>query len=240
MILCECGHRFEAVGETGICLACGRAYRLITASDECKVSASEDGVLTGQKGNVVALVRQVGDSGRDILAELVSANRIAISITAPPRHNEENVREVARILRERLNRDGGNWKEPEICAPSHPREEAGVDFILRDGASCLEGQVVRAPFRWREVALGETVKESQSLSGLADQLMNAIANKTRRIPPKQRASIFLVIDAIETPAYVWPEVVEHFRRSYGGWASSLGFAGIWVVGPTFDLTHKLV
>lgn len=193
------------------------------------------------KGDPVA-VRMTGDSGRDISADVQLDGDVESSIRARPRPNETNVPEVARIFREHLNKSVTTWQDPQISANASAKEERGVDFVLRTNDSSIDCQVVRPALKsisfWVKIARGETVQTNQDFSEAAEELKNAIAQK-EKIPPRDRPSITLVIDSIETPGLVLQGILSEFSRSCGGWASSLGFAAIWVVGPTAELTIKL-
>jgi len=240
MIVCECGCRFNGVGSRVTCPTCGIEYRAIAVADVCNIAISAHIVVVKRDGDRDVGVRMTGDSGRDISADLQPSGQIASSISARPRPNEQNVPEVARIFREHLNCAGATWKEPEICARVSAKQENGIDFILRDGASSLYCQVVRPPCEktslWSQIARGRTVQTTQDPAEAAEELRKAIEKKSKLAA---RDSITLVIDSIETPALALKDVLREFRRSCGDWARSLGFEGIWVVGPTSDLTTRL-
>lgn len=185
---------------------------------------------------------QRGDSGRRILHAVRSGEVVESSIEARPREGEKNVPEVARILREHLNRAGAEWHEPEICANPPSRDERGVDFILRHNTSRMECQVTRLGCKdhklWHRIACGETVEITGPPAAWADEVKDAIARKARNTSPKDRESLTLVIDSIETPAFLMG-VPSEFQRIHGSWAEQLGFHAIWLVGPASSLTAQL-
>lgn len=184
---------------------------------------------------------QRGDSGRRVLHAVRSREVVESSIEARRREGEKNVPEVARILRERLNSAGAKWQEPEICANQRSRNERGVDFILRH-TSRMECQVVRLGCKdhklWHRIARGETVEITGSPAVWADEVRDAIALKAGKTSPNDRESITLVIDSIETPAFLMG-VPSEFQRIHGSWAKQLRFHAIWLVGPASSLTVQL-
>ena len=115
--------------------------------------------------------------------------------------------------------------------------------MLRDGASRLDCQVVRPPCEgdrlWSTIARGAAVHTRHASAAAAEEIKKAIMLKEKKIPPAQRGSITLVIDSIETPAFLLGHVPDEFLRIHGGWARSLRFAAIWLVGPTSSLAVQL-
>jgi hypothetical protein len=204
-----------------------------------------DATVAKHQGRKVVGTRTSGDSGREISADTQSGGATVSSIRARPRTNETNVPEVARILREHLNSTGCTWQDPEICSNLPSREERGVDFILRDSTSrIMDCQVVRPSWEgnrlWRRITRGETVELNHDSDVAIEEIKRAIGHKERKIPPAQRGSITLVIDSIETPAFLLADAPSRFLGIYGDWAKSLGFAAIWLVGPSMDRTRLAV
>jgi hypothetical protein len=242
-VVCECGQRFERTGPKDVCPTCGIEHRSITVTDSLVVSLSENVVIVRRHEDNAVGVRMAGDLGRDISADLQPGGETESSIRAHPRTNEQNVPEVARIFQQHLNNEGAAWLDPEICANVSAKEERGVDFILREGDRSMECQVVRPGYQnfklWPRIAGGDTVQMKQVSAEAAEDLKKAIERKERKIPPRDRSCITLVIDVIETPALVLGSVPDEFRRLYGAWAKSLKFGAIWIVGPTSQLTFKL-
>ena len=62
-------------------------------------------------------------------------------------------------------------------------------------------------------------------------MSDAISKKTKRIPPRQRMAITLVLDATETPWQAFFHVVEVFKANHLSKVQQLGFSAIWVVAP---------
>lgn len=84
--------------------------------------------LTGTQlnnGDAVA-VRMTGDSGREISADIQPDGGIQSSIRAQPRPNETNVPEVARIFRERRNKEGATFGRNRRYALERPRRKSAA------------------------------------------------------------------------------------------------------------------
>jgi hypothetical protein len=73
----------------------------------------------------------------------------------------------------------------------------------------------------------------------AAAIWGAITKKSTRIPPRQRAQLVLVLDAIRTPGYLRSAVFDVFRVHYADQARNMGYIAIWLVGPTATLTRQL-
>ena len=70
-------------------------------------------------------------------------------------------------------------------------------------------------------------------------IARAINKKSKRISPRQRAQLVLVLDAIRTPGYLRNVVMDVFRTHYEDQARNLGYIAIWLVGPPAALTRQL-
>lgn len=167
--------------------------------------------------------------------------RYRFSLTGPPPQGEADTLDTCRVLLEKLNTDGGQWKPPT--------QGAGVvDCVARShvaGRPDLEIQVVRAIAAqsfWRGLKQRLQVRaKDATVRELAEHLHYAIARKATdsRIPPSVRQNLLLALDATRIPVLALDSVAEYFRDVYGTWARSLRFASVWVVGPTSSLCHKL-
>jgi len=189
------------------------------------------------------MVRIVDSSGESVVADQMSDGSVQSSIEGRSRQGETGNLAICRILIERLNRDGGRWEEPTDTS-GNSRTEEGVDCKVRDGKSVLNVQIVRAVIDqqfWSQLARDRQVAiPPATLEQAAESLCAPIRAKAKKITTsEQRREIVLALDATQTPTYGFRDVVDSFRQLHGQWANGLGFRGIWVVGPTPDLTARL-
>lgn len=76
---------------------------------------------------------------------------------------------------------------------------------------------------------------------VSDLMAQALQKKLdpRKIPPKQRPGLVLVLDANRLPALAFDSVVENFRERHRTALARAGFRSVWIVGPTESLTRRL-
>ncbi len=153
-----------------------------------------------------------------------------------PSLHEEDVQQVCDTLREALAQVGDSWDR--FCIQP---ETSDVDAVAEDGhGGRLQIQVTRVERdAWREAAQTGRAESIETYERRAAAIWNAIAKKSKKIPPKQRAQLVLALDVIRTPDYLRNTVIEAFRAHYGDQAASLGYIAIWLVGPGVDWTHRL-
>jgi hypothetical protein len=128
-------------------------------------------------------------------------------------------------------------------------ELGGVESVQERAADCkiftsdpkrpLLIQVVRAETLgkfWAELSRSRVaIAPERSSDELAELLWQAIKRKGGR----DSKGIMLAVNALRTPAFAFPAVVEAFRRRHGEDAANLGFDQVWICGPTEDLVHRL-
>jgi len=150
--------------------------------------------------------------------------------------NEQDVQQVCGILREALDAVGDHWDRFRV-----PPDISDVDAIAEDShGNRLQVQVTRVErAAWKEVARMGRAESVETDERRATAIWDAVTKKSRRIPPRQRAQLMLVLDAIRTPGYLRSSVIEEFRTSYGEQAGKLGYVAVWLVGPTTALTRQL-
>jgi hypothetical protein len=153
----------------------------------------------------------------------------------PPLH-EQDLQQVCDTLREALVQVGEHWDRFRVQP-----ETSDVDALAEDGhGGRLQVQVTRVEQgAWEEVARTGRAESVETDERRAAAIWDAIAKKSTRIPPRQRAQLVLVLDAIRTPGYLRSAVIEVFRAHYGNQAANLGYIAIWLVGPTAGLTYQL-
>jgi hypothetical protein len=153
----------------------------------------------------------------------------------PPLH-EQDVQQVCDTLREALAQVGDHWGRFRVQP-----ETSDVDAVAQDShGGRLQVQVTRVEHgAWVEVARTGRAESVETDERRAAAIRDAITKKSARIPPRQRAELVLVLDAIRTPGYLRSTVIEVFRAHYGDQARNLGYIAIWLVGPTAALTNQL-
>jgi hypothetical protein len=157
--------------------------------------------------------------------------------TAPQR--EEDTLLTCRILVRKWNEDGEAWAEPT---------EGQDDVDCRaestsDSRTVAQIQVVRAiidPTLWKTLSVSGRVRiEEIRIGKLADWLKESIEKKAKRMPTPRRAQLHIALDATRLPGLGFDDVAGYFLNRYGPWAAALGFASIWLVGPSTRLTWRL-
>lgn len=178
---------------------------------------------------------QMADSkGRSAEADVELDGSVRYAVTGTSPQNEDGVDDVCTILMQRLNQKGGRWTDLQTGT-------GDVDRVARDGQQTLAMQVTRAATRiWQTLGTTGRVDVGATIEILAAEMWAAIQKKSDRIPPKQRPGLVLVLDARETAAQSFPVVVAAFRKRFGEKLRLLGFKDVWLVGPTHELTSRLV
>jgi hypothetical protein len=220
-----------------------RTSVLVVPAPDAFESGSTVSVLATDD-NVV--VRRTGPSGEAIRTDDWGAGETAVdekpggiikwSIRGVPKQGEDDTLLVARTLIRRLNEEGANWSAPERVTG-----DSDVDCVARDGDATLEIQVKRIDEEdfWRRLARLGLAPGEDTPHQIACTLCRRIAATARRYPPSRRGSVTLALNARQTPQYATEAVAQTFRERYGEWARGLGFAGIWVVGPSPELSYRL-
>lgn len=143
------------------------------------------------------------------------------------------------ILVRKWNQDGGAWAEPtEGQDDVDCRSESTSDSRV-----VAQIQVVRAivdPTLWKTLSVSGRVRsEETGIERLADWLKESIEKKAKRTPTPRRAQLHIALDATRLPGLGFDDVAGYFLNRYGPWANVLGFASIWLVGPSTRLTWRL-
>ncbi len=239
MMFCpDCGEVLDDVDLADPCPSCGGNRRSANAPADCAMGSGT--VLQP----TVVTHSHPGDVGEQID---VGAPRYRSSSAAdpeggrqvfdgePPLH-EQDVQQVCDTLREALAQ-AGDHRDRFRLQP----ETSDVDAVAEGGyGGRLQVQVTRVEHgAWEEVARTGRAESVETDERRAAAIWNAITKKSTRIPPRQRAQLVLVLDAIRTPGYLRSTVIEVFRAHHGDQATDLGYMAIWLVGPTAALTHQL-
>jgi hypothetical protein len=195
---------------------------------------------TTRKGKIVGFGESQG-RGRAASGDADDSGMIAITVSGSSPRGEEGTLESAQRLVEHLNLTGGRWAPPiEVVGVQH------IDATAEraDGAegSALTIQVVRAltdAAFWRSLGRSSNAAISIPVSEAAGLLKSAVEFKADKIPREIRAALTLALDATDVPGLSLDPVVDEFNSAHGGWAESLGFESVWVVGPWREMVRRL-
>jgi len=195
---------------------------------------------TTRKGKIVGFGESQG-RGRAASGDADDSGMIAITVSGSSPRGEEGALAACRRLVEHLNLSGNSWAPPiEVVGVQHidatAQRSDGID------GSTLRMQVVRAltdPAFWRSLGHSRNAAISIPVSEAADLLKSAVEFKANKIPIEIRVGITLALDATDVPGLSLDPVVDEFNSRYGVWAESLGFEGVWVVGPWREMVKKL-
>ena len=161
------------------------------------------------------------------------------SLRGRPVQGEGDTLDVCARLVRVLNSAGGNWAEPVWG-------ERDEDSVIRsvDSEEGVAVQVVRAisdSEYWHTLGTHHERSDTLALDQAATFLRQAVQHKVGRdgVPQRQRGTLWLVIDANRVPALAFREVVDRFEALHGSWLRTLGFAQVWLVGPSPEFIHHL-
>ena len=239
MMFCpECGEVLDEVDLADPCPSCGGNGRSATVSAQAATIkvAAPPGTVVGHShpGEAREQIDVGGPTYRSSTTGDPGGGRQVFDGESPL--NEQDVQQVCDILRDALDVVGDHWDRFRV-----PPNISDVDAIAEDShGSRLQVQVTRVErTAWKEVARTGRTESVETDEQRATATWDAITKKSRRIPPRQRAQLVLVLDAIRTPVYLRSSVVEEFRTRYGEQAGKLGYVAVWLVGPTTALTRQL-
>jgi hypothetical protein len=151
--------------------------------------------------------------------------------------NEADSLIVAAILVAKLNSLGARW-----CAPTLASEPA--DCEAQDQSSprhILRIQITRPSLGsvWRDLSVEGSVDVISDESELLAAVKAAIDKKVGQYSAPDRARLLLALDANRVPALTLDPVRERLLMALGPVCARSGFASIWVVGPTPEITYAL-
>jgi hypothetical protein len=234
----DCDEVLDDVDPADPCPGCGRNRRSANAPVQCATASG-----TAPQPTVVAHSHP-GEVGEqiDVGAPTYRSSSAAdpeggrqVFDGEPPLH-EQDVQQVCDTLREALAQAGDHWDRFRVQPETSDVDAAAED----DHGGRLQVQVTRVEHgAWEEVARTGRAESVETDERRAAAIWDAITKKSTRIPPRQRAQLVLVLDAIRTPGYLRSTVIEVFQAQYGDLATNLGYIAIWLVGPTATLTHQL-
>ncbi|VAX07757.1 hypothetical protein MNBD_GAMMA26-851 [hydrothermal vent metagenome] len=193
-----------------------------------------------RNGKIIGFTESEG-RGRTANGDIDHNGNVSFGISGKSSQGEDGTLETCRILIVELNNKyGASWETPYLVEKLHIDAEA-VDNV--DANLVLKIQVVRAVTK-KEILkeLGKTKSVSQNdvpTNKVALFLKKAIELKEGKIAQGARSDITIALNAIDTPAVCFDDVVTEFKSAHGEWAKSLGFSNIWLVGAGAFMVHNL-
>jgi hypothetical protein len=220
------------------CPRCGSVGRFVDAQlrGEVRLTSRMAAHKRDSSGSPEGEAVRVSELGERVAAvDFAPDGSVPSQVAGPAPRGEEGSVETAQLLVHRLRQSGEAWDDP---VKVHRQD---VDCEAWSGDQVLRIQVTRVASTrfWRNLGRVGRVTEQGTADQAADELVNAIAAKARRLPAVQRATLVLALDARDTPAFALRGVVSRFRQRHGHHAVVLGFRGVWVIGPTVDLIARL-
>jgi hypothetical protein len=239
-----CGRQLdELAGSAGAgrmpCPDCGSTSRHFEESCNVSVGLRVNHSLLHQRDNK-AIGFEESRQGVGLSAQLSKEGALSYKLTGNSPQGEEDTLQACRILVAALNKAGGGWDSPTIGAGVIDCQAAN----RQDSEKKLHVQIVRANVDtafWRALQQDGKVEGDETPEQLAKQIKLAIDAKAnhRKIPRVSRRGLTLALDATRLPALSFNTVVKAFRSQWGPWARTLGFDGVWLVGPSESLTWRL-
>jgi hypothetical protein len=239
----ECGRALPEV-ESGPsklmpCPHCGAGGRQLSVVHTDGVGAVDQALLERRREGELTGFGESGRQGRAASADMAQSGETTFAITGNSPQGEDDTLLCCSTLISCLNASGGEWEDPKLAA-------GGVDCTSSAKSGLrLDIQVIRAltdQAFWRELnAEGRVERRTMDFQPLVTALRTAIEKKadTRKVTPRDRHSIRLALDATRLPVLCFDAVRRLLRQELSTWATTLGFAAIWVVGPSAHLTWRL-
>lgn len=179
--------------------------------------------------------------GRSASASLDDQERLEFATVGRSSQGEEDTVSACEILALHLRMSDSGYGEVSTTVPS-----TDIDCVIahRNPAKALQIQVVRAivdPQVWHGLSRDGRLERVVTSTEAALFLKRAIELKAtdKKLPFAHRFGITLALDATRLPGLTLDAVVESFRSPHGVWATTLGFASIWLIGPLPQLVWRL-
>lgn len=169
-------------------------------------------------------------------ATLEPDGTVVLDLRGQAPQNEQDSRIVCETLLRALDAKGADLT---LLGPG----KADEDWVILDRGKRVGIQVVRAivdtSFWARLARSGDVSHVCLTVGDAAESLQSAIQYKATTIPPRQRPSLILALDAFRLPALALGPVVAEFRTKLSAWTRSLGFRAVYVVGPDCAFVARL-
>jgi DNA-directed RNA polymerase subunit RPC12/RpoP len=242
----NCGARLDELAdlskpENPPCPKCGSKQQDINITVADGINVSDHMTAVGKKDDKTVGFRESERNGRIASADQNENGSLSYSLTGSSPQGEEDTLSTCKNLVQALNEAGWNWAQPQ----KGEGVEDCTTLDKSDQRNKLRIQVVRAitdENLWRRLSLEGGIEESSiSKDELLAQLKSSIERKSddRKIPASIRSNLLLALDATRLPVLSFEGVIEEYVARFGSWTRSLGFQGVWLVGPISSLTWRL-
>mgnify|MGYP000949382952 CR=1 FL=1 len=171
-----------------------------------------------------------------------AGGEVSLWIAGPTRSGKEGEPRVARTLCERLRNQGRHAVRVKRTEEQRRLDDDhGIDEVIEVGGKRINVQIVRAPLDsglWRGASRGRTnLKADIPLT--ARLLREAIIHKYETTSSHDRVGLVLAVD-VNFPAVLSDDpVLTEYLSEFGDPHLKLGFASIWIVGPTAKTCSRL-
>ncbi|MFI9176070.1 hypothetical protein [Streptomyces lincolnensis] len=205
--------------------------QFISSGDEVNSSDSHLVAKMNADGQVTGYRTGRSVDGRDSGADLTDEGMVVAHTAGPPPATDDRELRTGQALVNHLNSQGGQWKPAELTCGG--RDEDGVDCTAdsETGSGRLLIQVTmadRTAATWKQLRQTQTATHPETpVEALVEALKAAIESKN--LHPKE--GIHLALDATDSISSALPAVTDAFRAMHGTLAGSLGYEGIYLVGP---------
>jgi hypothetical protein len=207
-----------------ICSSCGARAELVTFgfTSDAPIITLGMSAKRSASGNTETHVMAPGSTSE---AQIDGAGQMAINVRGAKGVGTLGESRVATMLCQRLNSDGHQ------ASYSSAEDSRGEDRILDVNGTRFVLQVTVIPGDrgfWRDANLSSAstiVPPAQSAQWIEDCLQ-------RKAQAAERSQTVLALDALHAAPLAEPAIIQEYLSRYGDPARRLGFASVWVVGPT--------
>ena len=237
----SCGLDLSAEVEADSCPSCGSEARAIYLAIDETVAVTESQSATRSRDGEVTGVWHADE----VRASSATADGSLVKgqVSGEMSTGESDTPRASEVLRARFDIDHeGTWTTKVVAAVSSDPYPWVDSRLYCDGREAREVQVIRAKITnslWTSLNHHRLAEVEESYESAAGDLRDAISKKAKYASDEDRKGMDLALDATRVLSHALPAVVRKFRDLHGGWAASLGFKAIWIVGPSVALTTRL-
>jgi hypothetical protein len=191
--------------------------------------------LIGQNGKYHVEIQSTDPSDPKVAASLSESGAKQVEVSGTVMAKAIAEIRTAAMLVAYLRRQGEPWEHIRLKRDDEP--EAGVDcFAIDPEGKELRIQVTKAERQaWRDLHVAGRHTRTSEHDSAVSELRSGVLSKKHKVGH----DTVLAVDAIDSPLYAAPALVESFRRDHGKEVAAIGFQQIWVVGPTIDRVQRL-
>lgn len=222
------------------CPKCGSTARRFVELIADRVSLSSHLAGQTQRNGMTVGYSETAREGTAASADIEGGQLIYRIAGASPQGELDTMDTVRRFVAW-LNQAEKVWSEPRQSDLEHTDAVAGGAGVNARGTQ-MRVQVVRAIIDsnlWHGLSIRGEHSTTLRIDDSATHLWAAVEKKATKIDKAARHGIVLILDANRCPGQAFPEVVHVYRQKFSEPTKSMGFAGVYVVGPTSSLISAL-